>query len=387
LQNAIDLEPHRASAHDLMAFLLPQVGRFDEAKRHAKTAATLEPNNAAYCVRYIFAGKVTTDDQGVVERLEEMSKDKNLQGPDKIRVEYGLGKAMEDVGQYEESVLHYKEANALSFRDQNQNGKPFDPVMHRREIDLLCQTYTKPYLESRRHGGSTSEVPVFIVGMMRSGTTLTEQILSSHPEVHGAGELNYWIQAGPRTFDATQELAKSAADEYIELLERLGPGKKRVCDKMPQNYLSLGPIHVALPNARIIHCRRDPRDTCLSIFTIPFTFHPPFAYSIKNIAFTYRQYQRVMEHWRKVLPADRLLEVDYEDLVANQEEASRRMIAFLGLEWSDSCLQPERNDRVVNTPSRWQVRQPVYGSSVSRSRKFDPWLGKYLEDWNLVDEL
>lgn len=382
LRQAISLEPGYAAAYDLLGFLLPQVGRFSEARECALRATTLDPGNAAYFVRYVYAGKVTRSDEEIVERLLAVAP--SLSGQDRIRVEYGLGKALEDLERYEESLFHYREANSRSAHELDGNRPPFDPDMHRQEIEMLIQAFSKPRLESLASTGSESELPVFIVGMMRSGTTLTEQILSCHPEVKGAGELDFWIQAGPRTFNAPPAYLASAANKYLEMLTALGPGKRRVCDKMPQNYMNLGSIHAAFPKARIIHCRRDPKDTSISLYTIPFTHHPPFAYSLKNIGFTYRQYLRIMEHWRTVLPADRFMDVDYEELVADQKAVARRMISFLGLEWNDACLRPELNERVVNTPSRWQVRQPVYGTSVGRWKRFAPWLGSMLEEWKYI---
>ncbi|HWD40279.1 MAG TPA: sulfotransferase [Fimbriimonas sp.] len=386
LRQAIELDPNLASAHDLMSFLLPEIGRFDEAKEFARRASQIEPDNPAYAVRYVYGGKVTLDDLAFVERLEAMARSKDISAANRIRVEYGLGKAMEDLERFQESLGHYLRANSLAGKEMRSHGQGFNSDEHVREVDYLIDAFSKNELKRRAPHGSESELPVFIVGMMRSGTTLTEQILSSHPQVGGAGELDFWIKEGPRSLQASSSAIRATTEEYLRLLERTCPEKARVCDKMPQNYMSLGPIHSALPNARIIHCRRDARDTCLSIFTVPFAFHPPFAYSFKNLAGAYRQYQRLMDHWRQALPPNRLLEVDYEELVADQEGVTRRMIQFLGLEWSDLCLQPQNNNRLVTTPSRWQVRQPVYKKSVSRWKRFEPWL-RQVEDWRYVDEL
>ena len=141
----------------------------------------------------------------------------------------------------------------------------------------------------------------------------------------------------------------------------------------------LGLVHIAFPSARIIHIRRDPIDNCLSIFTTPYQKPPGFGLIRRNIVFAYRQYWRLMEHWRKTLPSDRFLEVNYEDLIENREAVTRRMIEFAGLDWDDSCLQHEKNERSVSTPSMWQVRQPIYKTSVARWRKFEPWLGELAE--------
>jgi len=387
LLRAIELEPGLAPAYDLMAFLLPEMGRFSEAKEFARTACRLDPQNPTYCVRFVYAGKVTAEDREYVDRLQAMSTIGVPNVTDSIRVEYGLGKALEDLERYEESLRHYVKANALAGQEMSSRGQGFDATTHRREVDYLIEAFSEPKLRDRAAHGVSSELPVFIVGMMRSGTTLTEQILSCHPEVGGAGELDFWVQAGPQTLNAGPAKIRDVGNQYVQHLEDLRPGNRRVIDKMPQNYMSLGPIHSALPNARIIHCRRDARDTCLSIFTVPFAFHPPFAYSFKNLAFTYKQYERIMDHWRSVLPPDRFIEIDYEELVADQEGVTRRLIEFLGLEWDESCMFPERNNRLVTTPSRWQVRQPVYKKSVGRWKKFAQWLEPMLEDWDCANDI
>lgn len=386
LREAVSLDPESAEACDLLAFLLPQTGRFEEAKQFAVLAARLRPDNVAYAVRYVYAGKLGEQDSSMIDTLERLSRSPNLSPSERIRLEYGLAKANEDLERYQESVQHYVTANALSFNETHRR-TAFNAVQHKQEIDFLIRTFSPGALRERRKEGTASELPVFIVGMMRSGTTLTEQILSSHPKVGGAGELPFWVEEAPKTIGMSAHSVRDSAQRYLRLLASHAPDKPRVCDKMPQNYVSIGPIHCALPQARFIHCKRNPKDTCLSIFTIPFTYHPPFAYSMRNIAETYRQYQRVMEHWKSVLPEGLLLEIEYEELVANPEPVTRRMIDFLGLEWDDACLAPQANQRLVNTPSRWQVRQPIYKSSVARWQKFMPWLAELCPDWELIDAL
>jgi len=169
------------------------------------------------------------------------------------------------------------------------------------------------------------------------------------------------------------------AEDYLALLRRIGPNALRVTDKNPFNFLWAGLIHQALPNARFIHCRRDPIDTCLSIYFTRFASAQPFAYDRGDLLFYYRQYQRLMAHWQSVLPPDRLLEIDYQELTADPEQQTRRIVAFCGLAWDDGCLAPERNERRVRTASIWQARQPVYRSSVERWRNYQPWLGELAE--------
>ena len=265
----------------------------------------------------------------------------------------------------------------------------FDRAALVARYDNLIENFTADALERARQSLVTracpgDDLPVFIVGMPRSGTTLVEQILSSHPDVVAGGELNFW---GDRlsgwvapTIGAVEAgaLAKAAEDFSAEL-RRIGPHALRVTDKTPRNFELLWLIRLAFPDARIIHCRRRPVDTCLSIFFLNFSARQGYACNRGDLVFFYRQYERLMDHWRRALPADRFTEVEYETLVADREAQTRRLIAFCGLDWDEACLAPERNNRLVKTPSLWQVRQPVYTTSVERWRRYEPWLGELRE--------
>jgi hypothetical protein len=212
--------------------------------------------------------------------------------------------------------------------------------------------------------------------MIRSGTSLLEQILSSHPAITGAGELPFWHQHAAEAYDASghpaPERLANLARAYRDELARLGPGALRVTDKLPHNYAMLGLIHIAFPEARMIHVRRDPADNCLSVYTTAYQRPPVFAHHRDNIVFAYRQYQRLVAHWRAAMPPDRWIEVDYEDLIRDREGWTRRLIDFAGLEWDDACLRHETNRRAVRTPSLWQVRQPLYTTSIARWKRFAP---------------
>jgi hypothetical protein len=201
-----------------------------------------------------------------------------------------------------------------------------------------------------------------------------EQIVSSHPSVAAGGELTFWSDQRAMAV-ATDAVSRLGAD-YLALLRRIGPNAGRVTDKNPFNFLHLGAIGRALPGARFIHVRRDPIDTCLSIYFTRFATSQPFAYDRSDLVFYYRQYERLIAHWRALLPGERLLEIDYESLIADRESLTRRMIAFCGLPWDDACLAPESNRRLVRTASVWQARQPVYRTSVERWRRYEPWLGE-----------
>ena len=230
---------------------------------------------------------------------------------------------------------------------------------------------------------TASEVPVFIVGMPRSGTSLIEQILASHPQAAGAGEL----PEVPRFADAMRGVLgaeigypqcaaeldagsiESFAQSYLQRLRETDSNAVRVSDKMPANCWHLGLIAVALPNARVIHCQRDPMDTALSIFFRRFTRGHPYAYALADIAAELRGYESMMAHWREQLPL-RMLELSYEDLVDNLESGTRALLDFLDLPFDERCLRFHDTERLVHTASAWQVRQPLYSSAVGRWRHY-----------------
>ncbi|MGH7119615.1 MAG: sulfotransferase family protein, partial [Acetobacteraceae bacterium] len=220
--------------------------------------------------------------------------------------------------------------------------------------------------------------PILIVGMPRSGTTLVEQILSAHPAVAAGGELTYWadLHRGPLGENEPVASAQGIAGNYLTLLRGISPDALRVTDKLPVNYENLGLIHQLFPRAFIVHCRRHPADTCLSIYMTHFSSRLA---DRGDLIFLYRQYERLMAHWRAVLPAERFTEIDYETLIADPEPAIRSLIAFCKLDWNDACLAPQRNRRPVTTASVWQARQPIYARSVDRWRHYEPWLDELRE--------
>jgi hypothetical protein len=219
--------------------------------------------------------------------------------------------------------------------------------------------------------------------MIRSGTTLLDQILSSHASIVAAGELRFWIEESLRlawrNTSPTANDLRDLADEYLAYLELLAGKSVRITDKMPLNFSYTGIIHRALPNARFLHIRRSPVDTCLSIYTTYFGQGAPFAYRKDVTVAYYQEYLRMMDYWRGVIPQDCLFELDYEELISNPANLIPRIIDFCGLPWDDACLHHDQNPVAINTPSRWQARQPMYKSSVDRWRRYEPWLGEFAE--------
>jgi hypothetical protein len=301
--------------------------------------------------------------------MEEMLKRSGRSDFDQAMLHFALGKAYDDLGEAEPAIRHFDHANALERRKVN-----FDRVALSEAIDRTIETFTPELMARGAPSPIHDERPALILGMPRSGTTLVEQIVSSHSSVAAGGELNFWTDQAAKT--ASFDFASRLGADYLTLLGRIGPDSARVTDKNPFNFLHLGLIHLALPGARFIHCRRDPIDTCLSIYFTRFATPQAYAYDRSDLVFYYRHYERLMAHWRTLLPADRLLEIDYESLIADRESLTRRMIAFCGLPWDDKCLEPESNPRRVMTASVWQARQPVYPTSVERWRRYEPWLGE-----------
>lgn len=381
LRTAIALDPKDGTALAMMGTRLQGLGRLEDANASFRKSIELQPvQGFAYCA-LIRNHRVTSEDSSMIGEMERLAAEAAMPARGLSFLHFGLGKAYEDVGRYEAAMQHFDEANRISYKLRFGEAK-FDKEQYAATIDRTIQIFSKDLLAEYRSSRHESEKPIFIVGMMRSGTTLVEQILSSHPEVAAGGEQQFWMRRAKEAMphpSLRPDLARvrMLARQYLEEVERRFPGSEHVTDKMPDNYLVLGFIHLAFPNARIIHTRRNPIDTCISIYTTPNRTSDPYANDRGNIVFAYEQYLKLMKHWRTVIPQNRMIEVNYEELVAEPELYSREWVAFCGLDWNDACLHPERNPRAVATPSVWQVRQPVYKTSIERWRRYETWLGPF----------
>jgi Flp pilus assembly protein TadD len=367
--------PESGEAPGLLGFVLQQLGRFEEAEVWLKKALSLQPWRLASYFNVAYGKRVSNADRDMINAIRALLDNEQVPPEGRRLLHYALGKAADDMADYGKAMRNFDDANQLALAEKLRTRGPFNRERLTAKFDAIIKEFTPEYFEAHQAEGSSSEVPIFIVGMMRSGTTLVEQILSSHKEIGSAGEVLYWLPKGENILE--KEPAAALADEYLELLQSYAPGMPRVTDKMPHNYQMLGPIHTVLPKARIIHCMREPIDNCLSIYVTPYRTSPDFAHDRESIVFAYREYQRLMAHWRSVLPAECFFEVKYEDLVNDREKLSREMIAFCGLEWDEACMKPEVNGRSVRTPSLWQARQPVYTTSLERWRRYEPWLGAF----------
>jgi tetratricopeptide (TPR) repeat protein len=300
----------------------------------------------------------------------------NVNLVNRAELHFATGRLYEDVNEYEKAFSHIKAGNDL--RDAN-----FDPGQHHDYISALIQVFGVPSLSRLPHAGNDSKRPIFIVGMPRSGTSLVEQILASNRSIYGAGELNEMnrivsiLPAMTRAktkypfciAELTQDTADRLASDYLSRIDRLSSATAYVTDKMPTNYLHLGLIELLFPGARVIHCKRDPLDTCVSNYFRNFTGNLPFSYRLDHLGAYYNEYARLMKHWRATLGIP-MLEIEYESLVANPEQESRKLIEFCDLDWDANCLRFYETERVARTASYDQVRQPIYSKSVGRWKHY-----------------
>jgi tetratricopeptide (TPR) repeat protein len=374
LRQALAWEPQNDLLTKYLGDVLARQGRFDEAGEAFDRTLELNPRHVAAHFTIVEARKCTEADRPRLGRMLAALDDPGLGDEDRLQLHFAIGKLLDDLGDYAEAMRHFDIAN-------QRRRFAFDRARLSADFDRIVRRFTPGFFAANSAFGRDDDAPLMIVGLPRSGTTLVEQIISSHPQVAAGGELPFWVKrAGPWGIAEATYLspgtAYDLAGEYLAQLRRIGPTAARITDKQPFNLLNLGIIHLLLPKARIIQCRRHPVDNCLSIYFTNFTQVIDFATDKADLSDAYQLHARLMDHWRAVLPPDRFLEVHYEELIADREAVTRRMVAFSGLDWSDSCLEPERNNRTVVTASLWQARQPVYATSVERWRHYEPWLGE-----------
>lgn len=297
---------------------------------------------------------------------------------------FALGKIYNDLGENDLAFETYKKANEL------KNSRiDYNPAEHSTYVESIINVFTRELITDFQEHGSDSEVPVFIVGTPRSGTTLTEQILSSHPAVFGAGELKYISELATnkyhtqntekkypeRVLALTTDNIQKEAGIYLDKISRhLASGMSRVTDKMPMNFLHLGYISILFPKARIIHCRRNPLDACLSMYFQSFHTEQQYSFDLTNLAYWYRDYIKIMQHWNTIMEG-KILNVDYNDTVNNIENVARKLIDFCGLDWDPGCVEFHKTSREVQTASLWQVRQPIYKTSLQRWKRYERHIG------------
>jgi len=383
-RRSLELDPNAVRARLGLAQLNLQLGRIEQAESDARRVLEAEPASVEALAFLCGMRKIARDSE-LFSRIEALLQRTDLTRHERTALNFAASWVYRDSGDADAAFAHLKLANDLV-------DMACDPDADAAEVDGIIGTFTPEFLAAEQGFGDDSEVPIFIVGMPRSGTTLVEQIIASHPRAHGGGELKkiHRIQRDlPKRLGTRlpyprcarlldRATAAQLGREYVAYLRSFDDEALRITDKMPSNFLHLGLISVLLPRARVIHCRRDPLDTCLSIYFLNFAEPQPFAYDLTHLGLYYRQYQRLMDHWRRTLPLP-VLEVPYEDLVADHHAMTRKIVEFAGLEWDERCLDFHSLDRRVSTSSKWQVRQPIYKTAVARWRKYEKHLGPLKE--------
>ncbi len=392
-RRALALKPDLADAYNNMGNVLKELGQLHEAHDAFLQALRLDPDIAGVYVNLADSKKFEPGDPHLAAMQALAAKTEGLSKTDRMQLDFGLGKAYADLKDYDRSFKHLLAGNAAKRATISYDEKAAFALFEQIEA-----VFTRDLIAKKSAGGDPSQLPIFVIGIPRSGTTLVEQIIASHPMAYGAGELQTFNDViltvrGPDgntivypEFIAALEpwALKQLGAQYVAALRALaskeGRGiSARMTDKMPSNYYFAGLIHLALPNAKIIHTIRDPVDTCISCFSKLFSAEQNHTYDLGELGRYYKRYERLMAHWRRVLPAGRILEVRYEDVVADLEGQARRIIAYCGLPWDDRCLSFHETDRPVRTASATQVRQPIYRSAIGRWRAYEEHLGPLLE--------
>jgi len=377
-QQALSLKPDFVEAYYNLGNVLGDQGKFDEAEIFLKKALSINPDYVrAFCSLSTIVKFTEVDD--VIREMEDLyiSK-KELSDSDRIHLGFALGKVFEDLGDYDKSFSYILAANSLkrgSYEYSIQNDHVY--------IEKIKKTFVPDFFLSHHGLGNKDRTPIFILGMPRSGTTLVEQILASHPLVFGAGELlllNSLIKdicTGPPTvcfpdcmLDLRSETFERMGLSYIEKIREYSSDAKYITDKMPHNFLYIGLIKIILPDAKIIHCTRNPMDNCYSIFKNHFSAHHEYAYDMAELGQYYNLYRDLMNHWEKVLPGF-IYSLKYEELVTNQKHETKSLLDFCNLPWNESCLSFHKTKRVIITSSLKQVRQHINKDSVELWKKYE----------------
>jgi tetratricopeptide (TPR) repeat protein len=378
-KRAVSLNAESADAHAVLAWELAVAGRHGEARDSQARVIELAPDRPLHYYHWGEISRWTAGDPRLAALEALGKKSASLALNEQVLLHFALGKAYTDCGDIERAFRHQVEGGALQRRMLH-----YDEAPALQRMDEIGRAQDADWIRCHRGVGDPSDVPVFIVGMPRSGTTLIEQILASHPKVRALGERPHFSAAlaqvygmgsgGPPVAQVAVHGGKlelrRLGEQYLQTVHREAPADTaRIIDKMPNNFRFVGLIHAALPHARIIHARRDAVDTCLSIFSMLFgQGQQPYSYDLGELGRYYRAYEKLMVHWRSVLPDGVMLEVQYEEVVDGLEQQTRRILAHCGLDWDDACLLFHKTDRPVWTASHAQVRQPIYRSSVRRAR-------------------
>lgn len=378
---ALRLAPHSPAARLGMAEACESAGRFRQAKLQYLAVLRRDPDNVAALAKLLQMRDGATE-KSWVERAEQLARCDSTEEGAGARLNVALSYHYDKAGLYDSAFRCLKAG-----RDIHARGQPFSSEGYSKAIDTLIECLTPEFFRSATASGIASSRPIIIVGMPRSGTTLTEQILASHSLVAAGGELPALPQASYRIAELSlghrpypHGLGSLRAGtlallgrQYLEQLSKIDRKASKVTDKLPFNFMHLGTLALILPGAKVVHCRRDPLDNCVSCYFTSFAEEVGFANGLGTLGRYYADYDRLMRHWKAALPIE-IFDLQYEDLVGDTRTSIRRLLDYCELEWEESCMKFHETRRGVRTPSRWQVRQPIYGHSVQRWRNYEHYL-------------
>lgn len=359
---------------------LSMMGQFEESEVHLKRAIEINPRQAG-AYKMLFANRKTKEeDRPIVAQMEELLGDPELLESDRAALAFALGRVWDDLDDPERAFRFYDLGHDIQKGLAGEEGQ-FHPSKMIESFEAQRKLFSSP---GQQEAKNDEPQPIFVLGMMRSGTTLTEHILAAHSQVVGAGELDFWTGSERLLVDRTEpkfmeDLAGERKAAYRRLMASFGGDKLRVVDKFPGNLSLVGMIHRILPNAHIIHLRRNPIDVAVSLWATYSDPFSPFTATREGIVFAIQQAKIQGDYWRETLPRNRFLDVRYEDLVSEPEQWVRTILESCGLPFEEACLHASESQKKVRTPSMWQVRQPVYKSSMDRWKRYEPWLGSFRE--------
>ncbi len=385
-QKSLEIKPDDVRVHNLIGDTYQQLGFMQKADNSYKRALAIDPVYTA-ALQNLARLQTHTEHDEIIQSMEQVFSDPNTSELGKMNLAFGLGKSFEDLQRYDKAFAYIEFGNT-SRRKEIQ----FSIDQVKQQFENLKKLFVPDFFEQLQGAGSPDPSPIFVLGMPRSGTTLVEQILASHPDIYGAGELGYLADTietnfgeidDIKTMDTIRESGPDtflwSGEDYIKSIRKLSQSSKLITDKMPGNFQHIGMIKLMIPNAKIIHCCRDPKDTCLSIFKTQFVEGGlDYAYDQQELGRYYNLYQNLMAHWSTVLP-DFIFHIQYENLIADQENESRALIDFCGLDWNEDCLEFHKTDRAVQTASVAQVRKPIYNGSVQLWKRYEKQLAPLLQ--------
>jgi tetratricopeptide (TPR) repeat protein len=360
IEKALEFDPGNADIIARKAHTLFLLGRLEDARKLAEQAIDLKPDWMPTYVTLAQIKRLAADDPAIAQMETLLADSRSQPTNDVANLHFATGKAYDDIGEFDRAFAHFAAGNQIKRRNTD-----YDEEREFRDKSRIEEIFSPEMMNDKAGQGETSDQPIFIIGMPRSGTTLVEQIIASHPLVFGAGEQTAFSAS------VTADEIRKVGSDYLARMNRIVPNQGRFTDKMPDNYNYAGLIHLALPNAKIVHVRRNPLDSCLSMFSTNFENPPKYAHDLGELGRYYRRYQQLMAHWRTVLPEDAMIDVRYEEVVDDIEGQARRLIAFCGLDWDDACLAFHKRVGTVRTASAFQVRQPIYRRSMERWRNYE----------------